>query len=270
MENINNVAEAAALGASIAQPKTATAHNDDISIPFVVVPAGYAVHDLEKLFPVPSRRRGTIAYRDAASFCAAVKNGALGDATKLYHDPSGPSFKCVFNDHGSEPGWRDHTATYACPKSVEWIIWSTSNKKVMSQTDFAQFIEDNAPDCVSPDAATMIEISRTLQAKKGVNFASGIRLDNGQVQFKYEETIAGTAGSKGQLSIPETFSIGIAVLEGGPKYQVHARFRYRIDNAGVLTMWFDLDRPHKIIEDAAKEVLDVIAETTGMAVLNGG
>lgn len=263
MEDINNVQAAAALGVA------ANALQEVGNTPFVVAPTGYEVKPLESMLLSPTRKKGSIAYRDAVSFCIAV-NAQKGDSTRLYSNPGATSFACVFNDHGTVPGWRDHIATYACPKSVEWATWTASNKKVMGQEAFAQFIEDNAPDCVSPDAATMIEISRTLQAKKGVNFASGIRLDNGQVQFKYEETIAGTAGSKGQLSIPETFSIGIAALEGGPKYAVQARLRYRIDGSGVLTMWFDLERPHKVIEDAAKEVLSYIAEKTSLPILNGG
>lgn len=265
----SSVTEAAALGAAVSNPQIPKNAAGHAGIPFVTIPAGYVLADLEKHFSVPARKRGTVAFRDAASFCAAVASGK-SHGTTLYSNPSAPSFTCVFNDHGDEPGWRDHVATYACPKSVEWLMWVGMNKKQMTQVDFAQFIEDNAPDCVVPEAATMIEISRSLQAKKGVSFASGIRLDNGQTQFKYEETINGTAGSKGQLTIPETFSIGIAVLEGGPKYQVHARLRYRISDAGVLTMWFDLERPHKVLEDAAKEVLAFIEKMTGMPVLNGG
>lgn len=87
----------------------------------------------------------------------------------------------------------------------------------MNQADFARFIEDNAPDIASPPAADMIEISRSLEAKKKVNFASAIRLDNGKTEFTYEEDIEGTA-AKGRLQVPQVFTIGIPVPEGGPKW----------------------------------------------------
>ena len=106
---------------------------------FAVVPEGYTLADLEKLFPVPSRKRGTITYRDAASFCAAVKLDGDSETTRLYCNPLAPSFKAVFNDHGTDAGWRDHVALYSCPLSVEWKTWTGQNKKQMSQEAFAQF-----------------------------------------------------------------------------------------------------------------------------------
>lgn len=166
-----------------------------------------------------------------------------------------------------EAGWRDHTAFYECPLSAEWKAWSKANKNLFEQAEFAQFIEDNLPDIVEPSGADMLEISRTLEAKKKINFASGIRLSNGQQELTYEEQVAGTA-SKGKLQIPEVFKIGIPVLEGGPRYSVQARLRYRIDG-GALVMWFDLLRPHKIIEDAVLAVWKDIEAGTGTAILNG-
>lgn len=260
---MEEVKAASELGAALSAPQ----HIE--STPYVVVPDGFKVENLEAMLAVPPRKKGSIAYRDAASFCRAVAEQKT-DSTKIYGNQVTTSFQAVFNDHGAAlPGWRDHTATYTCPLSVEWKTWLGVNKRQMSQEAFAQFIEDNAPDCVTPDSATMIEISRTLEAKKKVNFASGIRLDNGQNVLTYEEEISGTAG-KGKLTIPEVFTIGIAVLEGGPKYAVNARLRYRIADKGVLTMWFDLDRPHKVLEDAVKEVWSFIETTAALPIFNGG
>ena len=114
----------------------------------------------------------------------------------------------------------------------------------------------------------MLEVSRTLEAKKKVNFASGIRLANGEVQFTYEEQIQGTA-AKGQIKVPETFVLGIPVFHGGPRYHVEARLRYRIADGGAMTMWYDLLRPHKIIEHAALEVWKEIETETGESILHG-
>lgn len=232
----------------------------------VVVPEGYVVQDLEKLLPQPTRKRGAFKFRDAASFVAYFKRHQLGSS--LYGRIDAPRFLAVFDDHrNDEPGWRDHTATYDCPLSPEWKAWTAANKRAFKQAEFAQFIEDNLPDIVEPPGADMLEISRTLEAKKKTNFASGIRLANGQQELTYEEQIEGTA-SKGKLQIPETFSLGIPVLEGGPAYKVQARLRYRIEG-GLLTMWYDLLRPHKIIEDAVLAVWKEIEEGTSTKILNG-
>lgn len=259
---MSEVTSAAELGAAAVTPREID------GVPFLVVPEGFQLLHLEDMLAVPSRKRGAIAFRDATSFCRAVSEQKT-EETRLYGNQNVPSFTAVFNDHGSEAGWRDHLATYACPLSVEWKLWTGANKRQMNQEQFAQFIEDNSPDCVTPDSASMIEMSRTLEAKKKVNFASGIRLSNGQNELTYEEEISGTAG-KGKFQVPETFTVGISVLEGGPKYAVHARWRYRIADKGVLTMWYDLDWPHKVLEDAVKEVWTFIEETIGLPVFNGG
>jgi uncharacterized protein YfdQ (DUF2303 family) len=174
----------------------------------------------------------------------------------------------VFNDHGDdEPGWKDHQAIFDCKKSDEWNTWMGSNAKQMSQVAFAEFIENNLPNIVDPKAADMLEISRTLEAKKKVNFASGIRLSDGRNQLTYEEEISGTA-AKGQLQIPEEFSIGIPVLENGVQYAIQCRLRYRINDAKMV-MWYEIIRPKQILKDAIDTVWSLIAEKTERIVFNG-
>jgi hypothetical protein len=51
---------------------------------------------------------------------------------------------------------------------------------------------------------------------------------------------------------------------------VEARLRYRIADGGKMTMWFDLLRPHKVLEDALSFVWKAIEAELGMQVLNGG
>jgi hypothetical protein len=70
--------------------------------------------------------------------------------------------------------------------------------------------------------------------------------------------------------VPETFALGIAVFEGGDRYHVEARLRYRIADGGKMTMWYDLLRPHKVLEDALSFVWKAIEAELGMQVLNGG
>lgn len=236
--------------------------------PFVIVPEGYEVRDIESHLQAPIRKRGTVSVRDAESFIAVVKAQA-SEATVLYRTVEPPRFVAVFNDHAGGPGWGDHTAIYDCPLSPEWRAWHDANKRVMKQEDFAQFIEDNLPDVVKPAAASMLEVSRSLQAKKKVSFASGIRLDNGETQFTYEEKVDGTAGSKGQLRVPDIFTIGVPVFEDGEHYAVNCRLRYRIADQGALSMWFDMERPHKIVEHAVSELRAKIEDATQRKTLNG-
>lgn len=261
MEQI--IESALAAGAAIGQPKAV----DDLKGQFAVVPEDYELKSLENFALNPDRKRGIVIVGDADSFSRYFNAHASGHS-QIYARINPPRFVGVLNDHGTDSaGWQDHRVAYDCPFSVEWKEWAGSDKKTMKQAEFADFIERNLPDIVEPTGADMLEISRTLEAKKKVNFASGIRLANGQTELTYEEEIQGTS-AKGKLQIPEIFKIGIAVLEGGEPYQVEARLRYRITDAS-LVMWYELVRSHKIIEDAVNAVWEHIGVETNRRIYNG-
>ena len=250
-------------GAALGQP-VAIKPTDDT---YAVVPGGYALTSLEKYKPAPDRKKGVITLDDAESFIQYFNLHAT-EQSQIYGKVNPPSFVGVINDHGvNDAGWRDHLAKYDCPFTAEWVEWSRSDKKIMQQSEFAEFIERNLPDIVEPVGADMLEISRSLQAKKKVSFASGIRLANGQTELTYEEDIQGTA-AKGKLQIPEIFKIGIKVIEGGEAYAVECRLRYRINEAS-LVMWYELVRPHKVIEDAVADLWALISNQTCRSVLRG-
>lgn len=238
------------------------------SAPFVTLPLNHKVTTLEFMLPAPLRPKGNTTLNDVGSFIMLV-NALKNSATRLYGNLLNPSFKAVFNDTSCPalPGWGDHTATYLCPLSAEWILWNKSSGLKMTQEQFAQFIEDNLPDLVAPPAAEMLEISRSLEAKKKVDFSSGVRLANGANELTYTEEISGTAG-KGRFTVPEEFTIGIPVLEGGARYSVTSRLRYRITE-GKLTMWHELIRPQKVLEHAVNETRTLIQEQTGLPFFNG-
>jgi uncharacterized protein YfdQ (DUF2303 family) len=258
----NNTQAALDAGANLADMKVIDDH------PYIVIPDGSTLHDAEQFLLAPMRKRGAVTLCDVASFVSFVM-AERTDATRIYSQFTQPVFKAVINDHGTTgPGWRDYVATYACPLAAEWTTWRSKSGAHMNQEQFAQFIEDNLPDIAVPTAAEMLEISRSLEAKKKVNFASGIRLSNGQNELTYEEEITGTA-QKGKLKVPEEFTIGVPVLEGGLKYAVNARLRYRIADGGKLTMWYELIRPHKILEDAVNAVRLEIEQKTSLPVFNG-
>jgi len=270
LQHMNSgVAEAIAFGATLAEPKHADIGADDQK-PYIVVPDGYRVADLEHTLAYPTRKRAEVKLAQTKGFIDYfLRHRITGGVSTIYGTTEPPKFVAILNDHGAGvPGWRDHIARYECPLAVEWLTWTKVNKTLMPQATFAQFIEENLPDIVEPTAAEMLEISRTLEAKKKGNFASGIRLANGETQFTYEESIDGTA-AKGQMRVPEVFAIGIPVFHGGPKYRIEARLRYRIADGGALSMWFDLVRPHKVIEDAALEVWTHIEEATGETIFQG-
>ncbi|MBU9386597.1 DUF2303 family protein [Burkholderia multivorans] len=266
MEQTNDFVAARDAGAALAEIRNVG------GTPIAIVPDGYRVEQLEHLLGVPARHRGSAELLDAASFIAYVnKFKDAGGTTRIYFrtDPK-PQFVAVLNDSTADaPAWADFRATYNAPLSKEWVTWTGSDQKPMSQDEFALFIERNLPDVNVPPAAEMLEIATTLQAKKGVEFASGTRLVNGQVQFVFKETIQARAGEKGQFNVPEQIEIVIPVFEGSAVGdRLIAKFRYRIQDAN-LRMWYELDRPHKVLDAAVGDLRKEIEEGTGLVAFKG-
>lgn len=237
-------------------------------VPFVVVPDGYSVETLERQLSSPRKARGFAVLSDEESFIYYT-NLHKTEQTDLYYTVDKPGFKVVFNaNRPQNPGWGDFGAFYDCPLSPEWITWVDHDGKRMGQEDFARFIEANLPYIVDPENAQMLEIALTLEAKKKVSFVSGLRLSNGSNEFTYEENVDGSA-AKGKLKIPEKIALGIRVFQNGEAYRVEANFRYRIGEGGKLQMWYELVRPHLVIQDAVSNVRDKIQAATGLVAMNG-
>lgn len=241
--------------------------------PLILIPNGYSIEDVEHTLARPTRKRGSPVFHDVASFIAHFNIHKIS-GSRIFGQVETPKFIAVLNDHEQGiAGWGDHKATYACPLSKEWKAWKQFAGTPRDQIAFAEFIETNMPDIFStgpdePSAADMLQIATSFKAQKKVNFASGQRLDNGQVDFTFVEDLQGTAGPKGSIKVPERFFIAVPVFEGGSPYKIEAKLRWRLKD-GSLTMWFDLVRDHKVLEAAFMDVWKEIAEGTETIIWRG-
>jgi uncharacterized protein YfdQ (DUF2303 family) len=267
-------------------------HISSVGAENLLVFADKTIVPMEKYAPLPRRKRAKVALSDAQSFsryarehwepgsvifARADENGGAFSAVLDYHQVTGPGEVTGSIDEGNlavtrasgTPGWGDHRADFVLAVTPEWSRWLSYNRKELKQTQFAEFLEDNRADVIEPAGITLLEIAQTLQVKSEVSFKSGLRLSNGQVQLNYVEEIQGRGGVDGTLAIPETFKLALAPFVGmSAKYEVSARLRYR-QNQGKLTFEYQLDRPHKVVEAAFKELRDVIEKETGSVVLLG-
>jgi uncharacterized protein YfdQ (DUF2303 family) len=256
---------AAGLGATVSRA-------EEDAAPFIVLPTGYIAHNLENTLEQPIRKRGKVTMNDAASFVDYFKLHQL--ASRIYGQVEPPEFVAVLNDNRKdEPGWGDHRVTYDCPLSKEWKVWTAFSGKPRDQIAYSEFMESNTPDIISseadePSGATMLEVATNFKAQKKVNFASGQRLDNGQVDFVFQEEIQGSAGPKGSIKVPERFWIGIPVFEGGSPYRIECKLRYRLKD-GSLSMWFDMVRYHRVLESAFMDIWQEIAVGTQTTIWRG-
>lgn len=229
--------------------------------PFTLLPGG-TLQSLEAYLPAPSFRRGDVEFYDAESFGLYVNR--FKDATSLlFADKVARRFTAVLDYHEEgptgAPRWGRNRAALPLRHTRSWQTWAAANKQSTNQTAFAQFLEDNIPDVAAPAGAEIVEVARTLEARKAVTFESAIRAQNGAYKFAYHEDIQGTARA-GSLSIPEEFTLGLQPFEGSPIYRVMARFRYRIGEGGKLSLWFDLVRLDDVLDAAFSDTRAAIAK----------
>lgn len=223
-------------------------------------------------------RKGQPVFHDAEGFGTYVRHHAAppeqdNSTTTLWADRQAHRITALLDDMGSSRdsvAWGVHRARLQLSPSEAWTAWTGISGKQLPQEEFANFLEDHLTDVVDPPAAQLLEIASTIQATIGANFERGIRLDSGQLRLRYQETIEGRAGAAGDLTIPQTITLGLAPFDGGDPFRVTARFRYRVPRAGGgLTLGVILDQPDLVIREAFDALIAQVTASTEIAVFFG-
>lgn len=268
-------------GTALAEPKHLDSEGRFFS---VVTPAGAQHHvvDLEEHLDSyrdrPRRKIGSFSAHTGDAFISYMEKHALPE-TEVWADLTNRSVTAVINAHTASvesgdaagpgmPGWSDHRLVLQLQETPAWKAWRAYDGQPMSQVKFAELLEERAADVAQPDAATLIEITRTFKAAKKVAFESGTHLSTGEVQFVYREEIDGKAGKKGELAIPEQFVLALTPFEGGKPYAVTARLRYSISEGG-LALKYVLDRPAEYVRTAFNDVVDLIGAGVEAPIFHG-
>ena len=159
-----------------------------------------------------------------------------------------------------------HRATLDLPYSEEWKTWAGINGQLKPQLEFARFIEENAPDIKAPDAASLLEAVRDLQAKRSVNFVKAVRTASDNENFEFTDNTE--ARTKGDLELPTKFLLSLPVYFGDPDAVLLAFLRWKLDN-GQLMLGIKLHRAEHVRQAAFKMIVTDAAERTGLLALYG-
>lgn len=224
---------------------------------YALVPEGMKIQDLDAYFENPPDVRHQVAVTTPEAFVASMLRFPTTTPMLFGLEAKGLIKAVMDFSTDSYTKWGRHVITLQLEPSREWQTWTVASGKSMDQVTFARFLEDNLPDIADPPGADILTMASSLEVEKSVQFASSVRLDNGQHQLTYVEDIQGNA-TKGALAVVDRFTLGLAPWRGMPLYRVEARLRYRMSE-GKVAFWVDLLRPHKVIEAAW---LDVCATVT--------
>ena len=200
-------------GKALVQPIPTLVNADRVTIPYYMTPAGpnpcpqLVFNDHAER---PERIAQSVSVYDAESFCeyyklfADASSRVAADETKCsvlavldYHEAK----DSVEGQLDNSPRWGKHKLTLVLRNSPEWMRWTANNNKQLTQQEFAEFLEQNSIDIVAPSPAAMMEVARDLQATTEVEFGAGVRMQDGQVRFKYTETLCAMRSGRSACSL---------------------------------------------------------------------
>lgn len=237
---------------------------------YLIVPPGYTSSDVTPhnslaVNPPKLIEQGvTLQNADAMS---EYLNRFKVDTSLLFADVSTSRIVAAIDYHGaSKPSLVKHRATLDLPYSEEWKTWSGISGALKPQLEFARFIEENAPDIKAPDAGSLLEAVRDLQARRTVNFVKAVRTASDNESFEFNDNTE--ARSKGDLELPTKFLLNIPVYFGDPPGEVYAFLRWKLDD-GQLHLGIKLHRAEHIRQAAFKLIVTSLMDRTGVLAVNG-
>lgn len=246
----------------------------------------------------PERRTGAAKAQTLASFIPLTMRH-MDDDSAVFADMTwtAPKFTAVIDYHrkardeqmvsgedlGHEPRWLKHTIGYAFPLGEDWKLWMAQNGQVMSQGDFAAFIEDRIADLASPtesekteleylfktkiaDPFEVLQLSRGLAVSVDAKFVQARNLQSGEAEVSYQEVHNDGAGQK--LTVPGLFMVSVPAFYAGSPVRLPARLRYR-PAAGQIKWFYQLWRPDTYVTEQIKKDRDAVAVETGLPVYEG-
>ncbi|HWW46286.1 MAG TPA: DUF2303 family protein [Xanthobacteraceae bacterium] len=243
---------------------------------------------LERWRVAPERCIGTATVTTLQSFIDLVNRHKSEDSVVFAKTAwPGPALTAVIDYHGLDhvPAFAKHRVQYAFPITDEFKAWADQDGKPMSQTEFAAFIEEHAPELASPmpeevsefgegglfktaiaTPAKLIELSRGLEINVGAKVKNAQTLQSGEGEIIFVEEHLNAKGEK--LTVPGLFMVALpAFVDGGP-VRIPARLRYRVREGSVV--WFyQLFRWKQYLRDRVVADLEIVQAETVLPVYEG-
>jgi hypothetical protein len=258
---------------SIGMGNASPIYKEDQTGQLILVPDGMKVHEIADKYHLPEEVHENISIFNQNSFIEYINYFANSDGrTVVFADNKKLAFEAIVDYHEARDADVDggkrrialvrrasHRSNFKPLLDESFSRWREISGKWLSQLDMAHFLEENAHDLFEPDAASVMELVQSFEAKTDIDFKKAINLSNTTTQITYHEKETRTPG---QIIIPKFLKINAPVFFGGEPREMQLFFRYSARD-GNLKFKLDLHRETYIIYDAfeaiAKEIVNQCA-----------
>lgn len=260
----DNEGDAAAL-ALVAEQAAEISGYEDVPVEkgagWAVFPDGREV-DWRKFLPRPAARAGRVGLTDVDSLVGHVNRNATEDTT-LWGDAERARFVAVYNDHPANQGddlavppddtvagRRDDVAVLTLAPTDDWTRLLNADSKMLSQSTFAELIEDLSHVVVDPESARLVEIAQTLSMRKTLDVSSRTRVGGGDVSYNLtEETTTRAGRGPDSIEIPTRVTFHLSIWSGTEPVEIDARLRVKEVN-GAPCLGLRLMQRDRVVREA--------------------
>jgi uncharacterized protein YfdQ (DUF2303 family) len=232
----------------------------------VVLPEHFKTEVLTNPDDVPAVTRRAPRFFETGSFVDYVNAFKREGQTRIFVHPESLKAEAVIDY--DKPAGADrgvHRATLQLALSPEWQVWlktaEATKARGLTQEEFAEFLEENGVNVVTPSAAELIELVTKMQITRQVNYKRTVHLQDGRQQFTYTND-----SESGATEFPAKLELGIPVFKGGQPYKITVLLRYRLQDGGSLRFGMIIHRKDEILHDAIKGDVEAIQRDTQVPV----
>jgi len=237
----------------------------------------------------PEHRRGVAKVGDVQSFIELV-NRHKTDNSVVFADSDWrkPSMTAVIDYHSHESDgpadFGKHRVHYAFPFSDEWSVWLKHDGKPMDQAEFAEFIEERAPDMttlVEAEAAhharelqvakigmpmEIFDLARGLEINVGGKIKQNLKLQSGEAKISFVEEHTGKDGAP--ITVPGAFALRIPLFYNQEPIDIPVRLRYRVVGGAIIWI-YKLFRVDRLVTEAVRVAKQDVEHETALSVFEG-
>ncbi len=228
----------------------------------------------------PADKRGTETAHTLEAFIDLFNRHKTKDSVIFAStDAKAPGLCAIIDYHeieGAKASNQRQRIVYKFPLSDDWKAWMETQNKSLTQTGFAEWIEERVADLVSPTEAEvagnsqlfqtgtatpadMLRISRGLQINVDSTVKEIVTLQSGEAQIAFNEVHKDSDGKP--IKVPGMFMIAVPPFVGAGSTRLPVRLRYR--KSGQSLAWaMILYRPEIVITEEVRLAIDAVKRAT--------